>query len=64
MNLTNEELAALYVKYKERKKFYKERQSLYDLNKYLESKKGLAVIKMEMKRRGLRKKEAKKLSNY
>ena len=66
MELTNKELANLYTKVKKQKKYYKEkhRQSLYDLNKYLEYKECLALIKLEMKRRGLKKKEAKKLSNF
>ncbi|MFJ8235863.1 hypothetical protein ACIQ34_08980 [Ureibacillus sp. NPDC094379] len=66
MELTNKELANLYTKIKNQKKHYKEkhRQSLYDLNKYLEYKECLAVVKLEMKRRGLKKKEAKKLSNF
>jgi hypothetical protein len=64
MEITNQELASMYTKYKKQLKDYKQRQSLYDLNKYLESKKYLSIIKMEMKRRGLKKEEAKKLGNY
>ena len=64
MKLTNQELATMYIKYKKQLKYFKQRQSLYDLNKYIESKKCLSIIKMEMKKRGLKKKEAKKLSNY
>ena len=64
MKLTNQELATMYIKYKKQLKYYKQRQSIYDLNKYIESKKRLSLIKMEMKKRGLKKKEAKKLSNY
>ncbi len=64
MKLTNQELAFLYIKYKQQLKYYKQRQSLYDLNKYVESKKSLSIVKMEMKKRGLKKKEAKRLSNY
>ncbi len=64
MKLTNQELAYLYMKYKQHRKYYKHRQSLYDLNKYLESKKYLSIVKMEMKKRGLKKKEAKKLGIY
>ena len=64
MKLTNQELASLYIKYKQQLKYYKQRQSLYDLNKYVESKKSLSIVKMEMKKRGLKKKEAKRLSNY
>ena len=54
----------MYIKYKQQLKYYKQRQSLYDLNKYFESKKCLSIVKIEMKKRGLKKKEAKKLSNY
>lgn len=64
MAVTNKELADMYVKYKKQVKFYKDKTSLYDLNKYIESKKYLSIIKLEMKKRGLKKKEAKKLSNY
>ena len=64
MELTNKELSDMYIKYKQQLKYYKQRQSLYDLNKYLESKKCLSIVKIEMKKRGLKKKEAKKLSNY
>lgn len=64
MKLTNQELAYLYMKYKQQRKYYKHRQSLWDLNKYVESKKYLSVVKMEMKKRGLKKKEAKKLCNF
>lgn len=64
--MTNKELANLYVKYKQQRKIFKDRQtrSFYDLNKYLEIKTHLSHIKWEMKKRGLKKKEAKKLSNY
>jgi hypothetical protein len=64
MKLTNQELATMYIKYKKQLEYYKQRQSIYDFNKYIESKKCLSLIKMEMKKRGLKKKEAKKLSNY
>ena len=64
MKLNNQELAYLYMKYKQQRKYFKHRQSFYDFNKYVESKKYLSVVKMEMKKRGLKKKEAKKLSNY
>ena len=64
MEITNKELADLYVKYKHQLKYFKERQSFYDLNKYIESKKCLSLVKIEMKKRGLKKKEAKKISNY
>ena len=57
MKLTNQELASLYIKYKQQLKYYKQRQSLYDLNKYVVSKKSLSIVKMEMKKRGLKKKE-------
>ena len=64
MKITDKEIAELYIKYKQQLKYFKQRQSLYDLNKYIETKKCLSIIKMEMKRRGLKKKEAKKLSSY
>lgn len=64
MELTNKELADLYIKYKKKIKFYKQKQSLYDLDKYLKSKKCLTIVKIEMKKRGLKKKEAKKLINF
>lgn len=64
MEFTNQELADMYVRYKKQIKYYKQRQSLYDLNKYIESKNYLSIVKMEMKKRGLKKKDAKKLSNY
>ena len=65
MELTNRELADVYIKYKHQLKIYKQRrQSLYDLNKYLETKESLSIIKMEMKKRGIKKKEVKKLCNY
>ncbi|MCQ6282878.1 hypothetical protein [Bacillus sp. EB600] len=64
MKLTNKELAEMYIKYKQQLKYFKKRQLFYDLNKYIESKKCISIIKMEMKKRGLKKKEAKKLSNY
>ena len=64
MELTNKELADMYIKYKQQVKYYNQSQSFYDLNKYLESKKYLSIIKMEMHKRGLKKKEAKKLGNY
>ena len=50
MELTNRELAGVYIKYKHQLKIYKQRrQSLYDFNKYLEIKESLSVVKMEMK---------------
>lgn len=66
MNLTDKELANLYMKYKKEKKLYKQkkRQSLYDLNHFFECKKALSLIKLEMHRRGLKKKRAKKLSSF
>ena len=64
MELTNKELADMYIKYKQQVKYYNQSQSFYDLNKYLESKKYLSIVKMEMHKRGLKKKEAKKLCNY
>lgn len=67
MNLTdlsNEELADLYVNYKQKQKIFKKRTSFYNLNKYMEMKEYLSCIKWEIKKRGLKKKAAKKLSNY
>ncbi|RHW40144.1 hypothetical protein D1B33_04675 [Lysinibacillus yapensis] len=66
MELTNKELATLYVKYKKQKKYYKKRQrvSIYDLNHFFECKKCLDLVKLEMQRRGLKKKQAKKLSSF
>ena len=64
MELTNKELADLYIKYKQQLKYYKQKQSLYDLDKYLESKKCLTIVKIEMKKRGLKIKKAKKLSDF
>jgi hypothetical protein len=64
MKLTNKELADMYIKYKRQLKYFKNRQSFYDLNKYIESKECLSIVKVEMGKRGLKKKEAKKLSNY
>ncbi|QCR31227.1 hypothetical protein [Lysinibacillus sp. SGAir0095] len=66
MKLTDKELADLYMKYKKEKKLYKQkkRQSLYDLNHFFECKKALSLIKLEMHRRGLKKKHAKKLSSF
>ena len=64
MELTNRELASVYIKYKHQLKIYKQRrQLLYDLNKYLEIKESLSILKMEMKKRGIKKKEVKKLCN-
>ena len=64
MKITDKEIAELYIKYEQQLKYFKQRQSLYDLNKYIETKKYLSIIKMEMKRRGLKKKAAKKLISY
>lgn len=64
MALTNQELANLYVKYKQQLKYHKQRDSFYDLNKYIESKKCLSLLKMEMKKRGLKKKAVNKLGKY
>ncbi len=66
MKISDKELATLYIKYKKDKKIYKQRQkergSLVDLNHYLEVKKSLSILKMEMSHRGLTKKKAKKIS--
>ena len=62
-NITNEKLAYLYVTYKQQLRALEQRQSVYDLNKRLEIKKHLSLVKNEMKRRGLNKKSAKKLAN-
>lgn len=64
MKLKNKKLLDMYINYKQELKYFKNRQSFYDLNKYMEIKKCLSIIKMEMKKRGLKKKDAKKLSNY
>ncbi|MGM0879147.1 MAG: hypothetical protein ACQEWV_32040 [Bacillota bacterium] len=61
--LTNKELANLYLIYKQKLKISKIRKSFYDLNKCIEIKKYLSIIKCEMKKRGLKNNEAKKLSN-
>ena len=61
MALTNKELADMYIKFKQQLNYYKQRQSFYDLNKYIESKKCLSIIKMEMKKRGLKKKRGKEI---
>ncbi len=45
MELKNKELADLYIKYKQQLKFYKQKQALYNLDKYLESKKCLTIVK-------------------
>ncbi len=58
-NITNEKLAYLYVTYKQQLKIVEQRQSVYDLNKRLEIKTHLSLVKQEMKRRGLKKKSAK-----
>jgi hypothetical protein len=63
MELSNKELADMYIQYKQQLKYFKQRKSFYDLNMYMESKKCLSIIKIEMKKRGLKKKEAKKLSH-
>ena len=66
MKITDKEIATLYVKYKKQKKYYKQKQkercSLVDLNHYLEIKKCLSILKIEMSHRGLTKKQAKKIS--
>lgn len=62
-HITNEQLAYLYVSYKRQLKVHKKRQSIYDLNKCLETKSYLSIVKQEMKNRGLKKKVAKKLVN-
>jgi len=66
MNISDKELAILYVKYKKQKKHFKqnqkERGSLIDLNNYLEIKKRLSILKIEMNNRGITKKQAKKIS--
>ena len=62
-DITNEKLAYLYITYKRQLQIHKQRQSFYDLNKCLEMKKHLSIVKQEMQRRGLKKKVAKKLGN-
>lgn len=64
MELTNKKLADMYIEYKQQLKYFKNGQSFYDLNKYIEIKKSISIIKMEMKKRGLKKKKAKKLSKH
>lgn len=64
MALTNEELASMYIKYKQQLNFYKHRDSFQDINKYLESKEYLSLLKLEMKKRGLKKKHVKRQCNY
>jgi len=66
MSLSDKELANLYMKYKKEKKLYKQkrRHSIYDLNHFFECKKALSLIKFEMQQRGLKKKQAKKLSSF
>lgn len=57
------QLAELYMLYRSRKKAYKEMQSssLANLDAYLSCKKSLQLVKLEMYRRGLTKKEMKVL---
>lgn len=62
--LSNKELSYLYVVYKQKRKEIRKEQSFYDLNRYVEVKMYLSIIKTEMKRRGLKKKKAKKLGNF
>ena len=38
MKITNKEVAELYIKYKQQLEYFKQRQSLYDLNQYIEAK--------------------------
>ncbi|KKI91276.1 hypothetical protein WQ54_15755 [Bacillus sp. SA1-12] len=61
--ISNNELVVLYINYKKQLKIYKQRNSFFDLNKILEIKNYLSLIKWEMKKRGLNKKEAKKYVN-
>ncbi|WP_175640662.1 hypothetical protein [Metabacillus schmidteae] len=58
-SIKNSELFSIYLKYKKQLKIYKQRESFYDLNKTIEIKKYLSIIKWEMKRRGLTPKAAK-----
>lgn len=62
--LSNKELAYLYIVYKQKRKEINKDQSFYDLNRFMEFKQYLSIIKAEMKRRGLKKKKAKKLINF
>jgi len=65
MKISDKELATLYIQYKKQKKYYKEikkeRCSLVELNHYLEIKRCLTMLKVEMSHRGLTKKQAKKM---
>ena len=62
--LSNKELAYLYVLYKQKQKNINKEQSFYELNRYMEVKTYRSIIKSEMKRRGLKKKKANKLGNF
>ncbi|MEE1132092.1 MAG: hypothetical protein UHX00_10785 [Caryophanon sp.] len=63
ITITNVQLAELYMLYRNRKKAYKEMKSssLESLNAYLSCEKNLQLVKLEMGRRGLTKKEMKDL---
>lgn len=56
---TNKELAKTYIRLKSEKKKLPKRQSCYDLNKQIKIKMELSVVKNEMKKRGINKKDAK-----
>jgi hypothetical protein len=58
--INNNELSCLYLKYKKKLKVHKSRGSFYDLNKVIEIKNYLSLLKWEMKNRGMNHKEIKK----
>lgn len=63
MTVTDVQLAELFMVYRKRKKAYEELQSssLTNVNAYLTCKRNLQLVKLEMERRGLTKKEMKVL---
>lgn len=58
--INNNELSCMYLKYKKQLKVHKSRGSFYDLNRVIEIKKYLSLVKWEMKNRGMNYKEIKK----
>jgi hypothetical protein len=62
--LSNKELAYLYIVHKQKRSEINKDQSFYDLNRFMEIKQYLSIIKVEMKRRGLKKKEVNKFDIY
>lgn len=63
MTVSDIQLAGLFMLYRKRKKAYQDMQSssLPNLDAYLTCKKNLQLVKLEMLRRGLTKKEMKTL---